>query len=72
MNILTERWIAIDGSVYTERAMPKKTESTGKLMETQQRDSVAFNVGPKVAAHMVKLHNESLSVDIFRGLRYST
>jgi hypothetical protein len=60
MNVLDERWIAIDGSIYTERAVPKKSEATGKLFKEPQRESIAFNVGQKVAQHIVNVHNLSM------------
>jgi hypothetical protein len=57
MDILKERWIAVDGSIYTERAVPVKSEFTGKLMAEPQHTAVAFNVGTKVASHIVNQHN---------------
>jgi hypothetical protein len=60
MNILTERWVVIDGSIYTERAVPVKSEFTGKLFAEPQRFAIAFNVGHKTATHIVNLHNAGL------------
>jgi hypothetical protein len=58
MNVMHELWVAVGGSIYTERAELKKSEFTGKKMDEPQRDTIAFNVGSDVAAHLVKLHNE--------------
>lgn len=60
MDALKEKWVAIDGSIYTERAVPVKSEATGRMMAEPQRESIAFNVGQKTATHIVKLHNAGL------------
>lgn len=60
MNILTERWIVVDGSIYTENAVPVKSEFTGKLIGAPQRAAIAFNVGNKIANHIANLHNSEL------------
>ena len=60
------RWIAIDGSIYTEQAFIKKTEFTGKNLKDPQRISIAFNVGSTVAEHVVKLHNRDVRDQLLR------
>ena len=60
MNILKEKWVAIDGSIYTQRAVPFKSEFTNKLLAEPQRSAIAFNVGHKTAEHIVSLHNAGI------------
>lgn len=52
-----ERWVAKNGSIFCERSYSVKTEYNTKYMT---QDSIAFNVGEKVAEHIVALHNASL------------
>lgn len=49
-----ERWVVKDGSIFCERVYTAKSEY-GRKYDVQ--DSIAFNVGDEVAAHIVKLHN---------------
>lgn len=57
MKPLQERWIAINGSIFTERAERKMSEHSGRPIAEPQRDAIAFNVGQQVAEHIVALHN---------------
>lgn len=57
MNVTTERWIQIEGSVYTERKFIVKSSITNRNLEEPQHIPIAFNVGKKVADHMVLLQN---------------
>jgi hypothetical protein len=61
-SLLNERWVAIDGSVYTERAGHKlKVEQGNAGSRTLLvRKSICFNVGQAVAEHIVYLHNVEL------------
>ena len=56
VDVKKERWIAIDGSIFTERTFPITFESGVKH---QLRVAIAFNVA-RVADHIVTFHNESL------------
>jgi hypothetical protein len=49
------RWIAVDGSVYTEGKYKMMSEFA-RLPDA--RHPIAFNVGQKVAEQIVELHNE--------------
>lgn len=55
---LNEKWVVIDGSIFTDKQFPVKTEN--KLRVVMSRKAVAFNVGESVAKHIVDLHNKSL------------
>lgn len=54
-----ERWIAIEGCIYTEKAyrihFPQNKEGI-----VYNRKSIAFNVGEELAKHIVELHNAHL------------
>ncbi|WP_194724046.1 hypothetical protein [Noviherbaspirillum malthae] len=52
------RWTADQGSVFTEEIVESKGESGVPVFA---RISIAFNVGPELAAHIVELHNEKLA-----------
>ena len=52
-----DRWIVIDGSIFTERLHPVKIKYTGKII--MDRKSIAFNVG-HLAKYIVDLHNQFL------------
>ena len=57
--MLHEKWIVIQGSIFTEKAHTQKCElSIGKI---KVRKSVAFNVGREAAEHIVALHNASIA-----------
>jgi len=58
MDVSQHRWVAIDGSVYTERKFLTLNEFTGKNFPELLRQPVAFNVGRRVAEQMVRLQNE--------------
>jgi phosphotransferase system IIB component len=53
------RWVVKDGSIFTEEEFKVKLEF--KFIMTQV--SVAFNVGREVAEHLVRLHNDQLSLE---------
>lgn len=50
-------WQVIDGSIFTVYEYTTKTE-TGTLIK--QPKAIAFNVGDKIAQHVVAFHNRSL------------
>ena len=63
MSHINERWVAIDGSVYTEEAYLRQVAAG----EVKYRPGIAFNVGQMVAEHMVQTHNawlEQMSVEL--------
>ena len=59
VNVRKVRWVAKDGSIFTEEEFKVKLEF--KFIMTQV--SVAFNVGREVAEHLVRLHNDQLSLE---------
>lgn len=60
MKLTKEKWVAIDGSIYTGQAFKKTSLFNNLPMREKHRESVAFNVGQSLAEHIVKLHNASL------------
>lgn len=54
------KWFAKDGSVFSEKVTVKKNQDfrLGKTFECQE--VIAFNVGNKIAQHIVALHNKEL------------
>lgn len=57
VDVTKEKWVAMSGSVFTERTFRQKPDLGVPYLA---RQSVMFNVGDKVANHVVKLHNASL------------
>jgi hypothetical protein len=57
---MNDRWVAIDGSIYTEQEFEQKTVA-GKFIKV--RRSIAFNVGKDTAQHIVDLHNGQIRTD---------
>jgi hypothetical protein len=53
MDINKIRWVAIDGSIFSEEVFTKKIDG----VEIKARIAVAFNVGADVATHIVTMHN---------------
>ena len=53
-----EKWIAIEGSIYSEREYQEKSDYGRKY---KVRKSVAFNVGQELASHIVSIHNAELA-----------
>lgn len=60
MNVIKERWVAMDGCIYTERLVTKRSDITGNQLPPH-RASIAFNVGQSVAERLVALHNNALT-----------
>ena len=56
-----ERWIAVEGSIYTDKAY-RMHFPDNKEAEIYNRKSIAFNVGNELAQHIVELHNASLRI----------
>lgn len=53
------RWVAKDGSIFTEDALPVKVESQKKPIMLLK--AIAFNVGQEMAQHIVHVHNTKLA-----------
>lgn len=51
-------WVADGGSIYTADTVELKLDFGKRSIRV--REAIAFNVGEKVAEHIVKLHNENL------------
>lgn len=67
MSHINERWIVIDGSIYTEAQYQRMAPVGGTI---KYRPAIAFNVG-ETAEHIVGLHNASLSMSEQRAARLS-
>lgn len=59
MDLKKERWVAIDGSVFSEKEVEVKQD----FQWIKRRESVAFNVGPEMADYIVGIHNSNLLVN---------
>jgi hypothetical protein len=55
---MKQKWVVKDGSIFVEKATPVKMEFQKKAIMVQE--SIAFNIGNEAAAHIVRLHNDSL------------
>jgi hypothetical protein len=56
---VTERmWVADNGSIYTADTDELKIDFTRQSI--QVRKSIAFNLHPDTAEHIVQLHNQSI------------
>lgn len=58
VDVTKEKWVAMSGSVFTERTFRQKPDLGVPYVA---RQSVMFNVGDKVANHVVALHNATLN-----------
>ena len=59
LEMKNEKWIAVNGSVMEEKTSTVRTEFKTTYVS---RKYIAFNVGQKIAEHIVKLHNDSLGI----------
>ncbi len=57
--MLKEKWVVVNGSIITEKTYKVKTEHDTTFIAPKY---IAFNVGNKMAEHIVKLHNDSLGI----------
>lgn len=58
VNVLKEKWIAVSGSIFTEREFTGRGPGGNSY---KFHPAVAFNVGDDVAKHIVRTHNEELT-----------
>ena len=61
ISMLDKRWVAENGNIFVDESFTKRNSDYkyGEFFEV--RNSVAFNVGQRVAQHIVDLHNASLT-----------
>jgi len=52
------KWVAKDGSIFTEKEFKVRVDFTGKYM--LQQGAIAFNVGQTLAEHIVQVHNDDI------------
>lgn len=57
-DILKQRWVAKNGSVFVEEPADIKFEYHKKAKPIQK--AIAFNVGQEVADHIVRVHNAQI------------
>lgn len=57
-DVLKMKWEVVDSSIRTVDTVDKKFDVSDKNLQVHL--DVAFNVGSRVAAHIVRLHNERL------------
>jgi hypothetical protein len=58
--MLKHKWFAKDGSVFSEQIKSKHSQEFRLGKEYEYHEVVAFNVGHRMAKHLVDLHNASL------------
>ena len=61
--LLKEKWVARDRSIFSAVVKPSKSDFG---VDYQDQEAVAFNVGPKIAKHIVEMHN--LYIDEYMDL----
>lgn len=57
---MKNKWFARDGHVFSEKVVTKKNADFRFGDEFKYNEAIAFNVGQKLAQHIVDLHNASL------------
>ena len=57
-------WIAEDGCIYTKDPINKFKREHDKVT-FEVRASIAFNLHPKIAEHIVQIHNQTLVMNQF-------
>lgn len=62
VDITKVKWVAIQGSIFTEQEVERQSDFGKKY---KARLSIAFNVGDKLAKHIVQMHNASGALDNF-------
>lgn len=58
MDLRKVRWVAKNGSIFTEKEYKVKLE----FKYVEQQIAVAYNVGKEVAEHIVEVHNTRLRI----------
>ena len=58
--MMKHKWFVKDGSVFSEQEKSKHSQDFRLGKEYKYQEAVAFNVGDRIARHLVKLHNASL------------
>jgi len=56
-DLLKEKWVARGGSIFSAVVKPGRSDFG---VEYKNQEGVAFNVGQKIAHHIVELHNSKL------------
>lgn len=59
---MKHKWFVENGHIFSEEVTVMKSRDHPSGNEYQARTSIAFNVGNKVAQHIVDLHNQSLGI----------
>jgi hypothetical protein len=57
LTAMSTPWVAKDGSIFTAQPVRLRCPS-GKTIKVAV--GIAYNVGPEMAEHLVRLHNNSL------------
>ena len=63
LSIEQRQWVEDGGSIYTADEIEMVVDFDKRRIKV--RESVAFNVGVKLARHIVRLHNQSLGINQF-------
>ena len=60
MSLIDEEWVVMGGSIYSAVEKRKHNQDFSRAKDFVYHDVVAFNVGDRLAKHIVELHNASL------------
>jgi hypothetical protein len=60
VKITEVRWVVVDGSIYTADTVEMRSDFSPNRTIYNVPNAVAFNVGDRLANHIVELHNASL------------
>jgi hypothetical protein len=57
---MNHKWVAQDGHIFSEKVTLKNNKDFRNGRNFECQDAIAFNVGDKLAKHIVELHNNAL------------
>ena len=58
--MLKHKWFEKDGSIFCVEEKSKQNQDFRKAKEFKYHEAVAFNLGKKLADHIVAMHNATL------------
>ena len=61
---MNHKWFARDGHIFSEHVVLKNNKDFRNGDNFECQEAIAFNVGDKVAKHIVELHNNALVTEL--------
>ena len=58
--MMKHKWFVKDGSIFSEQVKSKHSQDFRLGKEYQYQEAIAFNVGNRIAQHIVDLHNAEI------------